>query len=125
MNKLVKIVDKRVRSMSPGQSQSQALSLCDVIHPCKKICGGCQMCVPRSIDPSTTSPIKSRLKSVFGSVLPTSNAITKVTSQSYLLGQILSVPCPLNVGSQDWLAELQKTTVRRWVLGGGGGGARV
>ena len=24
---------------------------CDVICPCKKICGGCQMCVPRSIDP--------------------------------------------------------------------------
>ena len=33
------------------------------------------MCVPRSIDLSTTSPIKSRLKSVLGSVLPTSNAI--------------------------------------------------
>ena len=32
------------------------------------------MCVPRSVDPST-SPIKSRLKSVVGSVLPTSNAI--------------------------------------------------
>ena len=33
------------------------------------------MCVPRSIDLSTTSPIKSRLQSVLGSVLPTSNAI--------------------------------------------------
>ena len=54
----------------PGQSRSQALSLCDVIRLCKKICGGCQMCVPRSINPSTTSPIKSRLKSVLGSVLP-------------------------------------------------------
>ena len=29
----------------------------------------------RSIDPSTTSPIKSRLKSVLGTALPTSNAI--------------------------------------------------
>ena len=54
----------------PGQSRSQALSLCDVIRLCKKICGGCQMCIPRSINPSTTSPIKSRLKSVLGSVLP-------------------------------------------------------
>ena len=25
----------------PGQSQSQAFSLCDVIGPCEKICGGC------------------------------------------------------------------------------------
>ena len=33
------------------------------------------MCVPRSIDPSTTTPIKSRLKSVLGSILPTSIAI--------------------------------------------------
>ena len=40
--------------MSPGQSRSQALSLCDVIRPCKKIRGGCQMCVVRSIDPSVT-----------------------------------------------------------------------
>ena len=63
------------RKTSPGQSRPQALSLCDIIRPCKKICGGCQMCVPRSIDPSTTSPIKSRLESVLGSVLPTSNAI--------------------------------------------------
>ena len=36
------------------------------------------MCVPRSIDPSTKSPIKSRLKSVLGSVLPTSNAIIAI-----------------------------------------------
>ena len=35
------------------------------------------MCVPRSIDPSETSPIKSRL-SVLGSVLPTLNAIMAV-----------------------------------------------
>ena len=41
----------------------------------KKSAGWCQMCVPRSIDPSKNSPIKSRLKSVSGSVLPTSNAI--------------------------------------------------
>ena len=33
------------------------------------------MCVLRPIDPSTTTPIKSRLKSVLGSILPTSNAI--------------------------------------------------
>ena len=33
------------------------------------------MCVPRSVDLSTTRPIKSRLKSVVGSVLPTSNEI--------------------------------------------------
>ena len=35
------------------------------------------MCVPRSIDPSTTSPIKSPFNSVLGSALPTSE-VTKV-----------------------------------------------
>ena len=48
-----------------------------LLRPCKNICGGCQMCVPRSTDQPTTSPIKSRLKSVLGSVLPTSNAISR------------------------------------------------
>ena len=56
---------------SPDQSRSQALSSA----PAKQICGGCQMCVPRSTDGPTTSPIKSRLKSVLGSALPTLNAI--------------------------------------------------
>ena len=55
---------------SSDQSRSQALSPPSL----KKICGGCQMCVPRSTDRPTRSPIKSRLKSVLGSVLPTSNA---------------------------------------------------
>ena len=50
----------------------QATLRCDFICPCKKICGGCQMCVPRSIDPSTTK--KSRLKTVLGRVLHTLNA---------------------------------------------------
>ena len=39
--------------------------LCDVIRPCKIICGGCQLCVPRSIHPRQRCPIQSRLKSLF------------------------------------------------------------
>ena len=59
--------------------------------PAKKICGGCQMCVPRSIDPLTTK--KSRLKIVIGSVLPTSNAIIWVRGQYqyYVVFGILTV----------------------------------
>ena len=46
--------------------------LCDVIHPCKKLCGGCQVRIPRSIHPfihisvNQRCPIQFRLKSVLG-----------------------------------------------------------
>ena len=40
--------------------------LCHVVCPCKKICGGRQMCVPRSIHPRQRCPTQSRLESALG-----------------------------------------------------------
>ena len=65
------------------------------------------MCVPRSIDPSTTSPIKSRLKSVLGSVLPSSNAIIIViiiNSEHCLLPEEVQ-KCVLRCLRQDGLTQ--------------------
>ena len=75
-NNATRFTDRTNRSDKPRPiSISGSLSSA----PAKKICGGCQMCVPRSTDRPTTSPIKSRLKSVLGSVLPTLNVV-KCTS---------------------------------------------
>ena len=82
---------------NPDQSRSQALSPPPLQ---KKICGGCQMCVPRSTDRPTTSPIKSRLKSVLGSVLPTLNVV-KCTS-------IHSLKLHKNRWLKMWTSNLKK-----------------
>ena len=66
--------------------------------PAKKICGECQMCVPRSTDPSTRSPIESRIKSVLGSVLPTSNAIKIQPETTHTTARLWGINCWVYIG---------------------------
>ena len=47
--------------------------LCDVICPCQKICGRCQIRIPRSIHPQQRCPTQKRLKE-------TTTAMTTKTS---------------------------------------------
>ena len=77
--------------------------LCDVICPCKKICGGCQMCVPRSIHPWQRCPIQSRLKSVLGvhsSYIERNNHKSFITL--FAQGKSLGWPAPFPSSIFHW-----------------------